>query len=71
MSPSSLLERASVTFLVRNVCTCGSCKVRTPANKMATTATAVRHIILYTLSIAVKVYNGPICKNSKNIGENL
>lgn len=70
MLPSSFLERASVTLPTRKVCTCGSWKVRAPANKMAAIATMMRQIILYDLLIVVKVYDGPTYKDSKNLVEN-
>ena len=70
ISPSSFFESASVTLSAKNVCTCGSCKVRAPANKMAAAATMMRQIILNTFLMALKVYSCPTCKNSKNIAEN-
>jgi hypothetical protein len=44
--------------------------IKPPANKMAAIATMMRHNILSTVLIVVKVYNRPTCKNSKNIAEN-
>jgi hypothetical protein len=70
MSPSSFSDRASVTLPAMNVCTCGSCKARAPANNVAAIATIARQIILYDLLIVFKVYGGPTYKDSKNLREN-
>ena len=68
ISPSSFSDTPSMILPIRKVCTCGSCMVSAPANKMTAIPNAMRQIILITLLIFLKVYNRPICKNNKNIG---